>query len=230
MVYVHYSFPNFYRLNSNFLVFFQINYYFIARDGTQVETWAILYYVTHFLKGALMFICIVLIGTGWAFIKHILSEKDKNIFMIVIPLQVLANIADIITEESEEGALIHTVWRQIFILVDIVCCGAILFPVIWSIRHLQEASQTDGKAAMNLKKLQLFRQFYVMIVVYIYFTRIIVYLVKITVPFNYNWLDQLFQHVATLAFFVFTGVKFQPASSNSLYQLLQEEIEMDEEV
>lgn len=224
------SFLNIYLFKLQPFILFQINYYFIARDGTQVETWAILYYVTHFLKGALMFITIVLIGTGWAFIKHFLSETDKRIFVIVIPLQVLANIADIITEESEEGALIHTVWRQIFILVDIVCCGAILFPVIWSIRHLQEASQTDGKAAMNLKKLQLFRQFYVMIVVYIYFTRIIVYLVKITVPFNYNWLDQLFQHVATLIFFIFTGLKFQPASTNSLYQLLQEEIEMDEEV
>lgn len=66
----------------------QINYYFIAKEGAQVETWAVLYYVTHFLKGALMFVTIVLIGTGWTFIKHILSDKDKNIFMIVIPLQV----------------------------------------------------------------------------------------------------------------------------------------------
>lgn len=42
------------------------------------------------LKGALLFITIALIGTGWAFIKHILSDKDKKIFMIVIPLQVRA--------------------------------------------------------------------------------------------------------------------------------------------
>jgi hypothetical protein len=40
------------------------------------------------LKGALLFITIALIGTGWAFIKHILSDKDKKIFVIVIPLQV----------------------------------------------------------------------------------------------------------------------------------------------
>lgn len=40
------------------------------------------------MKGALLFITIALIGTGWAFIKHILSDKDKKIFMIVIPLQV----------------------------------------------------------------------------------------------------------------------------------------------
>jgi hypothetical protein len=40
------------------------------------------------LKGAVLFITIVLIGTGWTFIKHILADKDKKIFMIVIPLQV----------------------------------------------------------------------------------------------------------------------------------------------
>lgn len=40
------------------------------------------------LKGAVLFITIVLIGTGWTFIKHIIADKDKKIFMIVIPLQV----------------------------------------------------------------------------------------------------------------------------------------------
>ncbi len=49
---------------------------------------------------------------------------------------------------------------------------------------MQEASSTDGKAAVSLEKLKLFRQFYVMVVCYIYFTRIIVYLLRITVPFQ----------------------------------------------
>lgn len=131
------------------------------------------------LKGSLLFITIVLVGTGWNFIKHILSEKDKKVFMIVIPLQVLANIAKIILEESEEGDAEHRTWWDIYILVNLLCCGAIMFPVVWSIRHLQEASQTDGKAAINLKKLRLFRHFYIMIVVYIYFIYFIIYLLKV---------------------------------------------------
>lgn len=44
------------------------------------------------LKGALLFITLALIGTGWAFVKYILSDKEKKIFMIVIPLQVLAHV------------------------------------------------------------------------------------------------------------------------------------------
>lgn len=143
--------------------------------------------------------------------------------MIVIPLQVLANVAEIIIAESEEGDKEHRTWRDIFILVDLLCCGAILFPVVWSIRHLQEASATDGKAAINLRKLKLFRQFYIMIVCYIYFTRIIVYLLKITVAFQYGWLDEMFKEMATFVFFVLTGYKFRPASSHPYFAVDSDE-------
>lgn len=226
---IHYLMGLLVFLKSLSLLFHGINYNIIAREGTPMEAWAVLYYITHLLKGALLFITIVLIGTGWAFIKHILSDKDKKIFMIVIPLQVLANVAKIIMEESEEGQSQHYTWREIFILVDLICCGAILFPVVWSIRHLQEASQTDGKAAINLEKLKLFRHFYVMIVCYIYFTRIIVYLLKITVPFQYEWLDEVFREAATFTFFIVTGINFQPTVSNPYFRLSQEDdVEMDE--
>lgn len=102
-----------------------------------------------------------------------------EIFKLIIIPQVLANVAEIIIEESEEGDIEHKTWRDVFILVDLLCCGAILFPVVWSIKHLQEAAHIDGKAAVNLRKLKLFRHFYIMIVCYIYFTRIIVYLLKV---------------------------------------------------
>ena len=51
--------------------------------------------------------------------------------MIVVPLQVLPNVAYIITEESEAGQVAYMTWSEIFILVDLLCCGAILFPVVW---------------------------------------------------------------------------------------------------
>ncbi|KAM5299063.1 protein GPR107 [Ctenodactylus gundi] len=205
------------------LVFHAIDYHYISSQGFPIEGWAVVYYITHLLKGALLFITIALIGTGWAFIKHILSDKDKKIFMIVIPLQVLANVAYIIIESTEEGTTEYSLWKDSLFLVDLLCCGAILFPVVWSIRHLQEASATDGKAAINLAKLKLFRHYYVLIVCYIYFTRIIAFLLKLAVPFQWKWLYQLLDEMATLVFFVLTGYKFRPASDNPYLQLSQED-------
>ncbi|XP_032384713.1 protein GPR108 isoform X1 [Etheostoma spectabile] len=212
------------------LVFHSINYHFINTKGHPIEGWAVMYYITHLLKGALLFITLALIGTGWAFVKYILSDKEKKIFMIVIPLQVLANVAFIIIESTEEGSSEYYLWKEILFLVDLICCGAILFPVVWSIRHLQEASSTDGKAAMNLEKLKLFRHYYVMIVCYIYFTRIIAILLKVTMPFQWQWCYEFLVEVSTLIFFVLTGYKFRPASNNPYLQLPQDEedVEMDE--
>ncbi|XP_077835778.1 protein GPR108 isoform X1 [Macaca mulatta] len=145
------------------LLFHSINYYFINSQGHPIEGLAVMHYITRLLKGALLFITIALIGSGWAFIKCVLSDKEKKVFGIVISMQVLANVAYIVIESREEGASDYVLWKEILFLVDLICCGAILFPVVWSIRHLQDASGTDGKVAVNLAKLKLFRHYYVMV-------------------------------------------------------------------
>nr|XP_032829045.1 protein GPR107-like [Petromyzon marinus] len=212
------------------LLFHAIDYHFISTQGRPIEGWAVVYYITHLLKGALLFITIVLVGTGWTFIKHILSDKDKKLFMVVIPLQVLANVAYIVLESSEQGSSDYGLWKELLFLVDLLCCGAILFPVIWSIRHLQESSNTDGKAAISLEKLKLFRHYYVLIICYIYFTRIIAIMVKITIPFQWQWLYQLMEEAATLVFFVVTGYRFRPASDNPYLRLPTDEDSDSDEV
>ncbi|XP_004633041.1 protein GPR108 isoform X2 [Octodon degus] len=207
------------------LLFHSINYYFINSQGHPIEGLAVMHYITHLLKGALLFITIALIGSGWAFIKYVLSDKEKKIFGIVIPLQVLANVAYIVMESREKGASDYGLWKEILFLVDLICCGAILFPVVWSIRHLQDGSGTDGKVTVNLAKLKLFRHYYVMVICYVYFTRIIAILLRVAVPFQWQWLYQLLVEGSTLAFFVLTGYKFQPTRDNPYLQLPQEDEE-----
>jgi len=204
------------------LLFHSIEYHFIQTTGSG-GGWRITYYIFTVLKGIMLFILIALIGTGWSFIKPFLSDKDKKIFLVVIPLQILDNIAMIIIEETAPGSQKWFTWKDIFRLVDIICCGAILVPIIWSIKHLREASQIDGKAALNLHKLKLFRQFYLMVVSYIYFTRIIVYLVDATLPYKLVWLGDFFTELATLVFFSVVGYKFRPAPQNPYFSLQEEE-------
>lgn len=127
------------------LLFHAINYHYISLRGSPDVIWAYLFYATRTMKGALFFITLVLIGSGWSFLKHMLSDKDKKIILFIVPMQILAHIAEIIIDETSEGAPSNNFWIQICGIVDLFCCVAILYPISWSIRHLFEASRTDGK-------------------------------------------------------------------------------------
>lgn len=66
---------------------------------------------------------------------------------------------------------------------------------------------------------------------YIYLTRIVVYIIKLTVPFRFEWLEVIFFELTTFIFFTFTAYKFQPAINNPYLALAQEsDEEMDAEM
>lgn len=63
-------------------------------------------------------------------------------------------------------------------------------------------------------------------VCYIYFTRIIVYLIHTTVDYRYEWVSDAASEMATLAFYVWTAVNFQPTESNPYLKLSDGEKEV----
>ena len=161
---VHYMMAILLALKCLTLLSESIRYHYISIVGAAMsEGWSIVYYVFAFFKGVMLFTVILLIGSGWSLMKSYLNDREKKIILIVLSLQVLDNIAMVVLEETAQGSQGWLTWRDFLHLVDIVCCCAILFPIVWSIRHLRQAAEADGKAQHNLMKLQLFRQFYVMV-------------------------------------------------------------------
>jgi len=198
--------------------------WYVGRTGTP-HGWDVAFYVFGFFKGILLFTVIVLIGTGWSFLKPYLQEREKNVLMIIIPLQVIENIASAMIGETGPAGRDWLAWNQIFLLVDVVCCCAVFFPIIWSIRNLREASKTDGKAARNLKKLTLFKQFYLVVVGYLYFTRIAVSAFAAVLSYRYQWVVNVSVELASLAFYVFVFYNFQPVEKNPYLYVADEEEE-----
>ncbi|KAF3434182.1 hypothetical protein FNV43_RR25285 [Rhamnella rubrinervis] len=197
---------------------------YIKRTGT-AHGWDVLFYIFNFLKGITLFTLIVLIGTGWSFLKPYLQDKEKKVLMIVIPLQVVANIAQVVIDETGPFGQDWVTWKQVFLLVDVVCCCAVLFPIVWSIKNLREAARTDGKAAVNLMKLTLFRQYYIVVICYIYFTRVVVYALETITSYRYLWTSVVASELATLVFYVFTAYKFKPEAHNPYFVIDDEEEE-----
>ncbi len=48
----------------------------------------LLYFFSCSLRGLLLIIAILLVGTGFTFIKHVLSDRERKLFIVAIPLQV----------------------------------------------------------------------------------------------------------------------------------------------
>uniref|UniRef100_A0ACD5W4A9 Uncharacterized protein n=1 Tax=Avena sativa TaxID=4498 RepID=A0ACD5W4A9_AVESA len=190
--------------------------------------WDVMFYLFQLVKGVILFAVIALIGTGWSFLKPFLQDKEKKVLMVVIPLQVAANIAAAVVGETGPFLQEWVTWNQIFLFVDVACCCAVLFPVVWSMRSLRESSKTDGKAARTLAKLTLFRQFYVVVIGYLYFTRIIVYALKTITNYKYRWVSVAAEEVATMAFYTFMFYMFKPAERNQYFALDDDEEEAAE--
>ena len=111
------------------------------------EAWSVFYYMFSFLKGTLLFVVILLIGSGWSFLKPFLSLKEKKVIFIVLILQILDNIAIVVVSASDEGTRGYVTWTNFLHLVDIACCCAVMFPIIWQIRRLEEAVAADEVSA-----------------------------------------------------------------------------------
>ncbi|XP_022972573.1 protein GPR107-like [Cucurbita maxima] len=201
--------------------------HYVKITGTP-HGWDVLFYIFQFIRVVLLFTVIVLIGTGWSFLKPFLQEKEKKVLMIVIPLQVLANVASVVIGETGPFIKDWVTWNQVFLLVDIICCCAIIFPIVWSIRSLRETSKTDGKAARNLAKLTLFRQFYIVVIGYLYFTRIVVFALKTIAAYKYQWVSNAAEEIASLVFYMVMFYMFRPVERNDYFVLDEEEEEAAE--
>lgn len=208
------------------LFFEGVTWFNVKSHGAPIG-WNVLYYIFAFLKGIFLFVVVLLVGTGWSLLKPFLNDREKKVLVVVLSLQVIDNIAIIVVAEMAPGSVAFARWGDLLHLVDIICCCAVLFPIVWSIRHLRQAAAADGKARNTLARLTQFRQFYVIVVGYIYFTRIIVYLLAITLTFKLTWLGPFFAEAATLAFFTVVGYKFRPTADNPYLRVRNEDDDDD---
>ncbi|KAI9232312.1 MAG: hypothetical protein BYD32DRAFT_441061 [Podila humilis] len=150
---------------------------------SEAERWTVMFYIFAFIKGSLSILIITLIASGWIFIKPFLNEKDKKIILIIIPLQILTNVAMTISEETAVASPNWAFWGVTLTMGFLVVNCVVV--------------------AENKIKYKLWGAFYIVTVVYVYFTRIMIQFIKVSLPYQYvNWLVELLNESITLGFYV----------------------------
>ena len=218
-------------------------YHYIRVNG-HAEFWSTVYFIMSFIKGTFMFTVILLIGSGWSLVKPFLNDREKKIIWAVLVLQVIDNIAVVILSQETEGEKLYEDWSTLLHLVDILCCCAVLVPIVWQVNSLEKSVQaaeestgdsenntiTDvesevpasAEAARTLQKLKQFRSFYILVVAYIYFTRIAVFLIAIGLGFRQTWLRYFITELGTLAFYAVVGFLFRPVKDNPYFEVRED--------
>ncbi|KAJ6233621.1 hypothetical protein M0813_29929 [Anaeramoeba flamelloides] len=110
-------------------------------------------------------------------------------------------------------------WEQILKYVDIICIGCIIFRIMDTMNQLKRASEVGGKNSENLKKLRMFKEFYLVTIGYIYLTRIILIIFEQILPFRFTWLSQFFEELFTFIFYFYVGYRFRPVKDSLYHQL-----------
>jgi len=195
------------------LIFESAKFHHIKSTGDDSGAWVTMYYITSFAKGVLFFSAIALIGTGWSYLKPFLTDRDKSTIGVVLVLQVFINIALAIVDEESPGTQSWLTWKDVLHLFDIICCIAILFPILWSIRHFNDASRSDDKAAETLARLRRFRSFYVLTIGYIYISRIVMLVLTANLSYDHDWIGVAGEELTSFAFYIMVGYLFQPMYS-----------------
>ncbi|GMJ15003.1 hypothetical protein like AT5G42090 [Hibiscus trionum] len=195
----------------------------IKRTGS-AHGWDVSFYIFDFFKGFALPVLIVSIGTCWSQLKPYLQHKVNKFLMIVISLQVAANLARVIFVEIPPFVSYRCAWKIGFWMVDIIYYLLMLLLISGSIESLRGAAQTDGNAAVNLKKVTLLRQYYLVVIGYTYITRALV--LPLVMGDSYDnrktWTGVLAEELPTVALYAFTGYIFMP-EAHSQYSVIGDE-------
>lgn len=62
-------------------------YHYIRVTGSP-DGWNVAFYIFTLFRGVFLFAVIILIGTGWSYMTPFLSDNNKKVLMVVVPLQV----------------------------------------------------------------------------------------------------------------------------------------------
>lgn len=181
--------------------------YFSLSASGQPHGWNVAFYFFQAARGLFVFLLVLLIGSGWRLMRSIIRPNDRYLFWIILPLQLAANLGLAAVEEK----YLNDYWFYIFQFIDIICCILVLSPI------LEPSDKT--KRPLQLDRL---RNFYTILVSYIYVTRVITTVLHMFLPPNSRWVTKLLTELATIAFFTFVGLEFRPVKDHPFFTSTEE--------
>ncbi|CAO3623232.1 unnamed protein product [Cunninghamella blakesleeana] len=209
--------------------FLQSANYHYMKIGYLSSGWTLGLYAFGIIKGFLGIIIILLLTSGWMFIKPFLSSRDICIIYISVILQIIIAISSFIVALAPMGSYYWLLYNSLLPIIDLASCLIILWTILQTRKSLSAGISADGKENDMHTKYKLWSSFYVVTLIYMYITRVIVQLLHAALPFQYvTWFGEAVNEIATLLFCIYIGSKFRPYPNNPYMQLSTDDMDYEE--
>lgn len=185
--------------------------------------WDVMFYTSYFIRAFLFLTVIMLIGSGWSYIKPYLRAKQKMLLAVGISLQIFANVSYIYINESGPSVKNYWHWASAFFVLDAFGFLVVMVPIVKSIRFLKESAKADGTAATTLARMTTLKNFVFCVLVYWYATRTM----KFTIGYDDchpgsevdSWVETF-----TIIFYIVMFSLFRPTEENEYLVVQDEEV------
>lgn len=197
-----------------FLEYFRLRHYRqTGRDALVLDSF---YYAALTLKGIMLFGVILLLGSGWSILRGYLSQRDKKVLFIVLPLQVAINVCLMMMEATGEGSKNWVTWVELLRVIDAICCCCVLLPVFWSIKTLSDSAHSSSTEnhSRDIARLRQFRSLYIVIIAYIYTTRILLVMWKNSLSYQHEWFAACGAELVAALLYAHCGYRFPPGAKD----------------
>ncbi|VFQ58687.1 unnamed protein product [Cuscuta campestris] len=197
----------------------------IDRSGSPTMWLDALFYASSLLRAISFYTAVLVIGcTQWQILRprFRLRARDKGVLAILVSLQLVANAARVMSDKAA-GLYGETWWLPVFAFVNCVSLWLLVFSLWSALRNLLTV-RTHKRATVVLKKYELFRHYFTVVVVYILFGPILEYLLLVFAAASsseYYWLISVALESVTLAFYAYTGYLFAPRKNSPHHHHIQ---------
>ncbi|CAI9282815.1 unnamed protein product [Lactuca saligna] len=156
------------------------------------------FYISKFIGVVRLSIVIQLIASGCYFMEPIMQNVDRMVLLFLIPLQVLANVVKTVIGDSSDSI---NDWMN---LIDLITCSLMIYPIICSMVSMC----TGGMSAKNFERLNGFRYFYMIVVLYLLFVNVVVEPVRKNGAIGLNAIDAEVYLLKANVLFEFNSLNF----------------------
>ena len=162
------------------------------------------------LKSAVFLAAVLLLGSGWVYLRPFLGKQEKRAISLVLALQIAASVFFALSKKEDTNFSTELGAEAFSFLIELFCFIYSFSVILATIKELENAVGVKEKEKFNLLKLKQFQRFYKIVMVFYYSSNIFMWVLSAILPIFLTWFRFLLQGLIESTLYGLMLLMFRP--------------------